>query len=128
MLEIHAAHGYLLHEFLSPISNRRDDDYGGSLENRMRLLLRIAERLRGVMPADLPLFVRISATDWVEGGWDIEQSVVLAGRLRDLGVDLIDVSSGGMVPRARIPVGRDIRCRSRGASGKRPGFARAPWG
>jgi 2,4-dienoyl-CoA reductase-like NADH-dependent reductase (Old Yellow Enzyme family) len=106
VLEIHAAHGYLLHEFLSPISNRRDDDYGGSLENRMRLLLRIAERLRGVMPADLPLFVRISATDWVEGGWDIEQSVVLAGRLRDLGVDLIDVSSGGMVPRARIPVGR----------------------
>ena len=95
MIEIHAAHGYLLHEFLSPLSNHRTDQYGGSLENRMRLPLRVAERLRGVMPEELPLFVRISATDWVEGGWDIEQSVVLAKRLKELGVDLIDVSSGG---------------------------------
>jgi 2,4-dienoyl-CoA reductase-like NADH-dependent reductase (Old Yellow Enzyme family) len=106
LLEIHAAHGYLLHEFLSPISNRRDDEYGGSLENRMRLLLRIAERLRALMPDELPLFTRISATDWTEGGWEIEQSVELAKRLKAVGVDLIDVSSGGMVPHARIPVAK----------------------
>jgi 2,4-dienoyl-CoA reductase-like NADH-dependent reductase (Old Yellow Enzyme family) len=106
MLEIHAAHGYLLHEFLSPLANRRTDAYGGSLENRMRLLLQIAERMRGMMPGELPLLVRISATDWVDGGWDVEQSVVLARELRARGVDLIDVSSGGMVPKATIPVGR----------------------
>ncbi len=106
VLELHAAHGYLLHEFLSPISNHRNDRYGGSLENRMRLLLQIAERLRGLMPEELPLFVRISATDWVEGGWDIEQSVELAKRLKGVGVDLIDVSSGGTVPYARIPVAK----------------------
>ena len=106
VLEIHAAHGYLLHEFLSPLSNHRNDQYGGSLENRMRLLLRIAERLRGLMPEELPLFVRISATDWVEGGWDIEQAVELAKRLKAIGVDLIDVSSGGTVPHARIPVAK----------------------
>ena len=106
VIEIHAAHGYLLHEFLSPISNRRTDEYGGSLENRMRLLLRVAERLRAIMPDELPLFTRISATDWTEGGWDIEQSVELAKRLKVIGVDLIDVSSGGMVPHARIPVAK----------------------
>src|SRR6202007_922813 len=106
VIEIHAAHGYLLHEFLSPISNQRIDRYGGSLENRMRLLLQVAERLRGLMPEELPLFVRISATDWVEGGWDIEQSVELAKRLKGAGVDLIDVSSGGTVPHARIPVAK----------------------
>jgi 2,4-dienoyl-CoA reductase-like NADH-dependent reductase (Old Yellow Enzyme family) len=106
ILEIHAAHGYLLHEFLSPISNHRNDQYGGSLENRMRLLLRIAERLRRLMPEELPLFVRISATDWVQGGWDIEQSVELARHLKAIGVDLIDVSSGGTVPHARIPVAK----------------------
>jgi 2,4-dienoyl-CoA reductase-like NADH-dependent reductase (Old Yellow Enzyme family) len=106
VIEIHAAHGYLLHEFLSPLSNHRDDEYGGSLENRMRLLLRVAERLRALMPSELPLFVRISGTDWAEGGWDIEQSVELARRLKALGVDLIDVSSGGLVPHARIPVGK----------------------
>jgi 2,4-dienoyl-CoA reductase-like NADH-dependent reductase (Old Yellow Enzyme family) len=104
VLEIHAAHGYLLHEFLSPLSNRRDDAYGGSLENRMRLVLRVAGRLRGLMPGELPLLVRISATDWVEGGWDVESSIVLAGRLRELGVDLIDVSSGGTAAKAQIPV------------------------
>jgi 2,4-dienoyl-CoA reductase-like NADH-dependent reductase (Old Yellow Enzyme family) len=106
VIEIHAAHGYLLHEFLSPLSNRREDRYGGSLENRMRLPLRVAERLRRLLPEEVPLFVRISATDWVEGGWDIEQSVVLAKHLKDLGVDLIDVSSGALVPKARIPVGK----------------------
>jgi 2,4-dienoyl-CoA reductase-like NADH-dependent reductase (Old Yellow Enzyme family) len=104
VIEIHAAHGYLLHEFLSPLSNARDDRYGGDPENRMRLTLEVAERLRRVVPGELPLFVRISATDWVEGGWDIEQSVVLARRLKALGVDLIDVSSGALVPKAQIPV------------------------
>jgi 2,4-dienoyl-CoA reductase-like NADH-dependent reductase (Old Yellow Enzyme family) len=106
VLEIHAAHGYLLHEFLSPISNHRNDQYGDSLENRMRLLLQVAQRLRRLIPAELPLFVRISATDWAEGGWDIEQSVELAKQLKNSGVDLIDVSSGGMVPYARIPVAK----------------------
>jgi 2,4-dienoyl-CoA reductase-like NADH-dependent reductase (Old Yellow Enzyme family) len=106
VIEIHAAHGYLLHEFLSPLSNRRTDRYGGSLENRMRLTLRVAERLRQRVPDDLPLFLRISATDWADGGWDVEQSVVLARHLKELGVDLIDVSSGALVPKARIPVGK----------------------
>ncbi len=106
VIEIHAAHGYLLHEFLSPLSNHRTDHYGGNLENRMRLLLRVAEHLRRQVPTELPLFVRISATDWVDGGWDVEQSVVLARHLKDLGVDLIDVSSGGLVPKARIPVAK----------------------
>ncbi len=106
ILEIHAAHGYLLHEFLSPLSNERTDEYGGSLENRMRLLLQVTNRLRQVMPADMPLFVRISATDWVEGGWDIEQSIALARELKARGVDLMDVSSGALVPTARIPVGK----------------------
>jgi 2,4-dienoyl-CoA reductase-like NADH-dependent reductase (Old Yellow Enzyme family) len=106
LIEIHAAHGYLLHEFLSPLSNRRTDSYGGSLENRMRLTLRVAGAVRKTVPARLPVFVRISATDWVGGGWDLGQSVVLAGRLKELGIDLIDVSSGGLVPRARIPVGK----------------------
>jgi 2,4-dienoyl-CoA reductase-like NADH-dependent reductase (Old Yellow Enzyme family) len=101
--ELHAAHGYLLHEFLSPLSNRRDNAYGGSLENRMRLALEVARAVRAEWPAELPLFVRISATDWVEGGWDLEQSVELARRLAALGVDLIDCSSGGLVPGARIP-------------------------
>ncbi len=105
LIEIHSAHGYLLHEFLSPLSNHRTDRYGGSLENRMRLLLRVAHRLRSLLPESMPLFVRISATDWVPGGWDITQSVVLAGFLRDIGVDLIDVSSGAIVPHARIPAG-----------------------
>jgi 2,4-dienoyl-CoA reductase-like NADH-dependent reductase (Old Yellow Enzyme family) len=109
VLEIHSAHGYLLHEFLSPLSNRRDDDYGGSLDNRMRLVLQVAERLRAVMPDDLPLFVRISATDWVEGGWDADDSVALAKALGPRGVDLIDVSSGALVPYARIPVGKGFQ-------------------
>jgi 2,4-dienoyl-CoA reductase-like NADH-dependent reductase (Old Yellow Enzyme family) len=109
VIEIHAAHGYLLHEFLSPLSNHRDDQYGGSLENRMRLTLRVAERLRAAMPDALPLFVRISATDWVEGGWDADQSVVLSRHLKDRGVDLIDVSSGAIVPTATIPVARGFQ-------------------
>lgn len=106
VIEIHAAHGYLLHQFLSPHSNQRDDQYGGSLENRMRIVLRVTERVRATMPAGLPLFVRISATDWVAGGWDVEQSVELSRRLKDLGVDLVDVSTGGNLPTARIPVAK----------------------
>ena len=106
LIEIHAAHGYLLHEFLSPLSNRRTDAYGGSLENRMRLTLRVAETVRKQVPVELPVFVRISATDWAEGGWDADQSVTLAARLKELGIDLIDISSGGLVPRVRIPVGK----------------------
>lgn len=106
VIEVHAAHGYLLHEFLSPLSNQRSDEYGGSLENRMRLALRVTERVRTIVPQHLPVFVRISATDWVEGGWDVDQSIELARNLKTFGVDLIDVSSGALVPKARIPVGR----------------------
>src|SRR5437764_5659224 len=95
VIEIHAAHGYLIHEFLSPLSNQRDDDYGGSFENRTRILREIVQAVRGAWPKGAPLFVRISATDWVEGGWDLEQSIVLARELIQLGVDLIDCSSGG---------------------------------
>jgi 2,4-dienoyl-CoA reductase (NADPH2) len=109
VLEIHAAHGYLLHEFLSPLSNRRTDRYGGSLENRMRLPLRVATELRRVVREALPLFMRISATDWADGGWDLPQSVALARELCHLGVDLIDCSSGGLVPHAVIPVGRNYQ-------------------
>lgn len=105
VIEIHAAHGYLIHEFLSPLSNRRDDEYGGSFENRSRMLREIVTAMRGAWPKGAPLFVRISATDWVEGGWDIEQSVALCRELKGLGVDLIDCSSGGTVPHAKIPVG-----------------------
>jgi 2,4-dienoyl-CoA reductase-like NADH-dependent reductase (Old Yellow Enzyme family) len=105
VIEIHAAHGYLLHEFLSPLSNQRHDQYGGSFENRTRFLCRTAEAVRAVWPDKFPLFVRISATDWTEGGWDIDQSVALAQSLKSLGVDLIDCSSGGTVPRAEIPIG-----------------------
>lgn len=106
VIEVHAAHGYLLHEFLSPLSNQRTDEYGGSLENRMRLVLRVAEATRRLVPQEFPVFVRISATDWAEGGWDADQSVVLAKRLKEIGIDLIDVSSGGLVPKAKIPVGK----------------------
>jgi 2,4-dienoyl-CoA reductase-like NADH-dependent reductase (Old Yellow Enzyme family) len=105
VVEIHAAHGYLIHEFLSPLSNQRQDEYGGSFENRTRLLRDVVAAVRSSWPERAPLFVRISATDWVYGGWDIEQSVELARGLKDLGVDLIDCSSGGNVPQARIPVG-----------------------
>ena len=105
VIEIHGAHGYLLHEFLSPLSNVRPDEFGGSLENRMRLALRVTQVVREVWPARNPLFFRVSATDWQEGGWDVEQSIELARRLKPLGVDVIDVSSGGNLPQAKIPVG-----------------------
>ena len=105
VIEIHAAHGYLIHEFLSPLSNQRRDAYGGSLENRTRILREIVTAVRGSWPERAPLFVRISATDWIDGGWDIQQSVELARQLKALGADLIDCSSGGNVPQAKIPVG-----------------------
>jgi 2,4-dienoyl-CoA reductase-like NADH-dependent reductase (Old Yellow Enzyme family) len=105
VVEIHAAHGYLLHEFLSPITNARTDAYGGSFENRTRFLREVVAAVRDVWPDDLPLFVRISASDWLEGGWKIEDSVRLAGDLKPLGVDLIDASSGGISPDAKIEVG-----------------------
>jgi 2,4-dienoyl-CoA reductase-like NADH-dependent reductase (Old Yellow Enzyme family) len=102
VIEIHAAHGYLLDEFLSPLANQRKDEYGGSLENRMRLTLEVVEAIRRVWPESLPLFLRISATDWAEGGWDVNDSVELARCVKELGVDLIDCSSGGMVSWAKI--------------------------
>jgi 2,4-dienoyl-CoA reductase-like NADH-dependent reductase (Old Yellow Enzyme family) len=104
VVEIHAAHGYLLHEFLSPLSNHRTDEYGGSFENRIRIVLDVTEAVRKVWPEDFPLFVRISATDWADDGWDVEQSVRLARALKPLGVDLIDCSSGGLVSGVQIPV------------------------
>ncbi len=104
-VEIHAAHGYLLHEFLSPLSNARSDEYGGPFENRVRAVIEVAKAVRAVWPERLPLLVRISATDWTEGGWDIEQSVELARLLAGEGVDLLDCSSGGNVATAKIPIG-----------------------
>ncbi len=105
VVEIHAAHGYLLHEFLSPLANHRSDAYGGSFENRTRLILQVVDAVREEWPAHLPLFVRISATDWAEGGWNGDDSVRLAHLFCKCGVDLVDVSSGGMVPDAKVPVG-----------------------
>jgi 2,4-dienoyl-CoA reductase-like NADH-dependent reductase (Old Yellow Enzyme family) len=105
LIELHGAHGYLLHQFLSPLSNRRDDDYGGSFGNRTRLLREVAAAVREVWPERLPLWLRISATDWADGGWTVEESVELARQVKPLGVDLVDVSSGGLVPHAKIPLG-----------------------
>lgn len=104
-LEVHAAHGYLIHQFLSPLANRREDAYGGSFERRTRLAREVVSAVREAWPERLPLLVRISATDWADGGWTVEESVQLARAFRDLGVDLIDTSSGGMVATARVPVG-----------------------
>jgi 2,4-dienoyl-CoA reductase-like NADH-dependent reductase (Old Yellow Enzyme family) len=105
LIEVHSAHGYLLHEFLSPLSNQRSDEYGGSFENRIRLLVEVVDAVRTVLPAGLPLLVRISASDWAEGGWDIDQSVALAKILKKHKVDLIDVSSGGLTIRQVMQVG-----------------------
>lgn len=105
VVEVHSAHGYLLHEFLSPLSNRRSDAYGGSFENRIRLLLQVVDAVRRQLPNAVPVWVRISATDWAEGGWDIDQSVALAKALKEHAVDLVDVSSGGLVPNAVVPAG-----------------------
>lgn len=105
VIEIHGAHGYLIHEFLSPLSNRRTDEYGGSFENRTRLLLQVTDAIRSVLPFEYPLFVRISATDRTEGGWTLEESIELAEILKNRGVDLIDCSSGGNIFHAKVPVG-----------------------
>nr|5OGT_A Chain A, Chromate reductase [Thermus scotoductus SA-01]5OGT_B Chain B, Chromate reductase [Thermus scotoductus SA-01]5OGT_C Chain C, Chromate reductase [Thermus scotoductus SA-01]5OGT_D Chain D, Chromate reductase [Thermus scotoductus SA-01] len=104
VIELHMAHGYLLSSFLSPLSNQRTDAYGGSLENRMRFPLQVAQAVREVVPRELPLFVRVSATDWGEGGWSLEDTLAFARRLKELGVDLLDCSSGGVVLRVRIPL------------------------
>jgi 2,4-dienoyl-CoA reductase-like NADH-dependent reductase (Old Yellow Enzyme family) len=105
VLEIHAAHGYLLHQFLSPLSNARTDEYGGAFENRVHIVKQIVRAVREVWPERLPLFVRVSATDWKEGGWDLAQTIDLARQLKPLVVDLMDVSSGGAVPGVKIPLG-----------------------
>ncbi|MBA1193226.1 NADH:flavin oxidoreductase/NADH oxidase [Pseudomonas entomophila] len=111
VVELHAAHGYLLHQFLSPLSNQRRDSYGGSFENRIRLTLEVTEAVREVWPQELPLFVRVSATDWVEDGWNPEETVELAKRLKAVGVDVIDVSSGGTSANAEIPTGPGYQTR-----------------
>lgn len=105
VIELHCAHGYLMHQFLSPLANKRTDQYGGILENRMRMPLKVVEEVRKVMPANLPLIVRISATDWAEGGWDLDQSLIFCQELKARGVDLIDCSSGGLTPAQKITVG-----------------------
>jgi 2,4-dienoyl-CoA reductase-like NADH-dependent reductase (Old Yellow Enzyme family) len=125
VVEIHGAHGYLLHQFLSPLANRRTDAYGGSFENRVRLLLEVVDAVRAVWPEDKPLLVRLSATDWVEGGWTAEETVEVSGLLAAHGVDLVDVSSGGLDARQQIPVGpgyqvpfaRDVRTKAGVATG-----------
>jgi NADPH2 dehydrogenase len=105
LAELHAAHGYLLHEFLSPRSNRRSDEYGGSLDHRMRFPLEVFEAVRRIWPADRPLGIRVSATDWVDGGWTPDETVVFARALKDLGCDFVDVSSGGLDERQEVPLG-----------------------
>lgn len=128
LVEIHAAHGYLINEFLSSLSNRRTDQYGGTFENRIRFALEVTAAIREVWPERLPLFMRISVTDWVDGGWDVEQSVALVRVLRARGVDLIDCSSGGVVLGARCRWGRATRCRWPSRSAVVPGCSRRPWG
>lgn len=105
VIELHMAHGYLMHQFLSPLSNKRTDEFGGSLENRMRFPLMVAKAVREAIPQNLPLFVRISATDWADGGWDEKQSAELVKELKKIGVDFLDVSTGGVIPGVKIPVG-----------------------
>lgn len=123
VLEIHGAHGYLVHEFLSPLSNKRTDEYGGSFENRIRLLVEITEAVRSVMPHDLPLFVRISATDWTPDGWTIEDSVKLSAILKDKGVDLMDCSSGAILPEIKIPAAKNYQVPFAAAVRKEAGIA-----
>ena len=121
--EVHAAHGYLVHEFLSPLSNLRSDEYGGGLENRMRFPLRVAQAVRETWPEKWPVLVRISATDWKEGGWDLQQSIELCKRLKAIGVDLVDVSSGGLVPGVKIPVGPGYQVKFAAAIRREAGIA-----
>ena len=120
LVEVHAAHGYLLHQFLSPLSNRRTDEYGGSFKNRVRIVLEVVDAIRAAWPQNKPVVVRLSATDWVEGGWSVQDTVDLALVLAQRGVDLVDVSSGGLDPTQQIPVGpgyqvtfaRDVRTKA----------------
>jgi len=105
VIELHAAHGYLLHQFLSPLTNQRTDEYGGRFENRVRLTLDVVDAVRKAWPGEFPLWVRVSATDWADGGWDAEQTVELARLLAARGVDLVDCSTGGLVAGVKIPVG-----------------------
>jgi len=127
-VEIHAAHGYLLHQFYSPLCNDRRDEYGGSFENRIRLVLRVAQVVRETWPQNFPLLVRISATDWKEGGWDLEQSIELCRRLKALGVDLVDVSSGGILPGIAIPAAPGFQVGFAEAIRKQSGVATAAVG
>jgi 2,4-dienoyl-CoA reductase-like NADH-dependent reductase (Old Yellow Enzyme family) len=122
-VELHMAHGYLMHEFLSPLSNARTDEYGGSLEQRMRFPLEVAAAVREELPDELPLLARISATDWVDGGWDLPQSIELCRRLAQLGVDLIDCSSGGSAPDAVVPTGPGYQVRFAEAIRREAGVA-----
>jgi len=128
VVEIHGAHGYLIHQFLSPLSNHRDDEYGGSFENRIRFALEVAACVRGVWPDPLPLFLRISSTDWIDGGWTIEESVELARRVKPIGVDLIDCSSGGSSPHAKIPLGPGYQVPFAGRIRREAGIATAAVG
>ncbi|MGB6669269.1 MAG: NADH:flavin oxidoreductase/NADH oxidase [Candidatus Acidiferrum sp.] len=123
VIEIHAAHGYLLHQFLSPLSNTRADEYGGKFENRIHIVKQVVRAVREVWPQRLPLFVRVSATDWKEGGWDLAQTIELARQLKTLGVDLIDTSSGGTVPGVKIPLGPGYQTRFSEAIRKEAGIA-----
>jgi len=123
VIEIHMAHGYLLHEFLSPLSNHREDEYGGSLDGRVNVPMQVAQAVRQVWPDHLPVFVRISATDWAEGGWDLAQSIEFSARLQTVGVDLIDCSSGGLVPGVTIPVGQGYQVPFAAAIRKEVGIA-----
>jgi len=123
VVEIHMAHGYLLHEFLSPLSNRRTDDFGGSLENRCRFPLRVAKAVREIWPEQLPVFVRVSASDWMDGGWDLEQTMELAKGLKAAGIDLIDCSSGGLSPEAAPPFGPGFQTPFAGAIRQQTGIA-----
>jgi 2,4-dienoyl-CoA reductase-like NADH-dependent reductase (Old Yellow Enzyme family) len=125
-LEIHMAHGYLLHEFLSPLANRREDEYGGSLANRMRFPLEVFRAVRAAFPADRPVWVRVSATDWVDGGWDLDSSIALAKALKDTGCAAIHVSTGGVSPRQKIPLAPATRCRTPRASRPRSDCRRSP--
>jgi 2,4-dienoyl-CoA reductase-like NADH-dependent reductase (Old Yellow Enzyme family) len=128
VIELHAAHGYLLHEFLSPLSNRRADDYGGSFANRVRFPLEVAQAVRAAWPERLPVFMRISSTDWVEGGWNLSSSIELARLLKVVGIDLIDCSSGGLVPDAAIPAGPGFQTPAAAAIRREAGIATAAVG
>ncbi len=128
LLELHGAHGYLLHEFLSPLSNERTDQYGGSLENRARALLETVDAVRAEVGEDVPLVVRLSATDWIEGGWDLPETEQVSAWLGEHGVDLVSVSTGGNVADAAIPVGPGYQLPSRRRSARPPGCRSPRWG